>query len=113
MLAMHLHLSFRDAEAVEAGKRSLAIEHDNAGIRSMTSCHLGLATARLGRVPEALEHHRRSVTEAEASGMPNVHSAAELGFGETALRVGAPAAEHTPAATGPDNADPAPLGTTP
>lgn len=89
-LGMALHLAGRDAEAEGFLREALAIEGRSPRLTSLALGNLGLVSARLGRPDAALDLHREAIALAQQCAAPLVECAAELGLGETLLRIGEP-----------------------
>jgi tetratricopeptide (TPR) repeat protein len=89
-LGMVLHLAGRDREAEGFLREALAIDARSPRLTALTLGNLGLVSARLGRRDAALDLHREAIALAQECGAPLVECAAELGLGETLLRIGEP-----------------------
>lgn len=89
-LGMVLHLAGRDAEAEGFLREALTIEPRSPRLTALTLGNLGLVSARLGRRDAALDLHREALALARECAVPLVECAAELGLGETLLRIGEP-----------------------
>jgi tetratricopeptide (TPR) repeat protein len=87
---MVLHLAGRDAEAEGFLREALTIEPRSPRLTALTLGNLGLVSARLGRRDAALDLHREALALARECAVPLVECAAELGLGETLLRIGEP-----------------------
>ena len=91
-MAMRCHLAGDNEAAVEHARLALGVEDADDRLRAASWCNLALASARLGEHDDALRWHHRAVELAERSGEPAVRVHTYLGFGETLLRLGEPAA---------------------
>jgi tetratricopeptide (TPR) repeat protein len=89
-LGMALHLAGRDTEAEGFLNEALASDGPSPRLTALTLGNLGLVNARLGRRAEALDLHHEAIALARRSAAPMVESSAELGLGETLLRIGEP-----------------------
>lgn len=89
-LGMALHLAGRDIEAEGFLREALTIEGRSPRLTSLALGNLGLVNARLGRRAAALDLHHEAIALARGSAAPTVECAAELGLGETLLRIDEP-----------------------
>jgi tetratricopeptide (TPR) repeat protein len=96
-LGMLAHLGHRDVEATAHLRRSIEIS-TSPRTTALALNNLGLTRGRLGERDAALTLHRRALAMARGTGSASAERAVLLGFGETALRLGWPAAGHFRAA---------------
>ena len=89
-LGMALHLAGRDTEAEGFLREALATEARTPRLTALTLGNLGLVSGRLGRRDAALDLHREAIALARECAVPLVECAADLGLGETLLRIGEP-----------------------
>lgn len=87
-IAMLQHQRFDDRAAIVYARRALSIPEASPVARALAWCNLGLATARTGGAAVAMTMHRRALREAEDSGDLSTRCAANLGLGESSLRLG-------------------------